>query len=360
MAQQQGERRASSEAPARWPEPRLRALQVEEFYRYAPLMTAASFFGALLTLGVLIENNDIGRGAVWFLWATAVTFFRSICIVSYRRRNPESDPEAWGRLMIAANLLAGVQWGLLGTLLFPDSAGYLQLFILMVIVCFVGGSVTGYAALKGAHEALSIPATIPSTIYIFFVQSGVHLYAGTMALFFSLAIIYFGRRLHRHLERGFRLQIERDDLLTLTAMLNEKLERENKELAHRVAVRGVTAEHARERADRLEALFERPPLPQLECDSAGNIIMGNPAAERLFGLRHQDLAGRPLASLLAIPGTQLKALTSTRDAEILGAEALGREGLRVPCTASFTPLPAAEGGRAGFAVILTGIPVAVA
>jgi hypothetical protein len=88
--------------------------------------------------------------------------------------------------------------------------------------------------------------------------------------------------------------------------------------------------------------------------------MGNPAAERLFGLRHQELAGRSLASLLAIPGTQLGSLTSTRDAEVLGAEALGREGLRVPCTASFTPLPAAEGARPGFAVILTGIPVAVA
>ena len=122
----------------------------------------------------------------------------------------------------------------------------------------------------------------------------------------------------------------------------------------------MSAENARERAERLEALFERSPLPQLECDSTGNVIMGNPAAERLFGLRHEELAGRPLGSLLAIPGTQLKSLTSTRDAEVLGAEALGREGMRLPCTASFTPLPAAQGGHAGFAVVLTGIPVAVA
>ena len=40
---------------ASWPEPRVRALQVEEIYRFAPTATAFSYFGALITLGVLIE-----------------------------------------------------------------------------------------------------------------------------------------------------------------------------------------------------------------------------------------------------------------------------------------------------------------
>ncbi|HEY4997513.1 MAG TPA: hypothetical protein VII36_00145, partial [Usitatibacter sp.] len=224
-----------------WPDPRVRALQVDEIYSFAPTATAYSYFGALLTLGVLIESGDIGRGAVWFLWATAVTFFRSTCIVAYRRRGVGSDPESWSRLVLASNFLAGVQWGILGTLLFPDGPPYLQLFTLMVIICFVAGSVTAYAAVSGAHEALSIPATVPTAIYLFFVQSGVHWYEGVMALFFSFTIIYYARKLHLHLAEGFKLQIERDDLITLTALLNEKLERENRDLAHRVAVRAVSA-----------------------------------------------------------------------------------------------------------------------
>lgn len=223
-----------------WPEPRLRALQVDELYKLAPSATAFSFFGALLTLGVLIESDDIGRGAVWFLWATAVTFFRAVCIVGYRRRAPESDPEAWGRLMIAANVLAGVQWGILGSLLFPQQQGYLQLFTIMVIVCFVAGSVTAYAPLRGAHEALSVPATVPTAIYLFFIQSGVHWYAGTMALFFCFAIVYYARKLNAHLVEAYRLHIERDDLLTVTALLNEKLGRDNRELTYRLAVKEAT------------------------------------------------------------------------------------------------------------------------
>jgi PAS domain S-box-containing protein len=334
------------------PEPRLTALQVDEIYGFAPSATAFSYFGALLTLGVLIESGDIGRGAVWFLWATAVTFFRSTCIVAYRRRAVDSDPHAWGRLMVAANFLAGVQWGVLGTLLFPEGPAYLQLFTLMVIICFVAGSITAYAAVKGAHEALSIPATVPTSIYLFFVQGGVHWYEGVMALFFCFAIVFYARKLYRHLEHGFRMQIERDDLIALTAILNEKLERENRELAHRVAVRGVSAESARERADRLEALFQRSALPQIECDVAGNVVLCNPAAERFFGQRHDQVAGRSLTRLLAIPGSDVKSLASAPHAETFEVEAIVADGSRIACRATFTPLPEIDGRLPGFGVVL--------
>jgi PAS domain S-box-containing protein len=344
-----------------WPEPRLRALQVEEIYRFAPTATGFSYFGALVTLGILIASGDVGRGAVWFLWATAVTCFRCVCIVAYRRRDPQSDPDAWGRLVVSANFLAGVQWGILGTLLFPaDGPAYLQLFTLMVIICFVAGSVTAYAAVKGAHEALSVPATVPTTVYIFFMYQGQHLYAGALALFFCFAIVFYARKLHYFLEQNFRIQIERDDLLTLTSMLNQKLERENRDLAHRVAVRGASVETARGRADRLEALFERSPLPQIECDSAGNVITCNPAAERLFGLGHDELVGRPLSMLLAIPGPEVQTLAYATRAETFAVEARARQGLKLQCSASFTPLPEIDGRRPGFGVVLSGIPLTVA
>lgn len=340
-----------------WPEPRLRALQVDELYKFAPTAAGFSYFGALLTLGVLIETGDTGRGAVWFLWATAITFFRFITVVAYRRRSADSNPEAWARLVIAANFLAGVQWGILGTLLFPEASGYRQLFTIMVITCFVGGSLSAYSAVKGAHEALSIPATIPTAINLFFVQDGLHGFAGLTALFFCFAIVYYARKLNRQIEESLRLQIERDELLALTGLLNEKLLRENRELAHRAAVRGMSVESARERAGRLETLFENSPLPQLECDAAGNVITCNLAAERLFGMRHEALVGKPFVSLLAGPYAAGKAFAGAHNAMNVDVEvrADGRES--VACTASFTPLPAAAGMRPGFSVILCGLTV---
>jgi PAS domain S-box-containing protein len=341
----------------KWPDPRLRALQVDELYRFAGTAASFSYFGALLTLGVLIETGDIGRGSVWFLWATAVTFLRFMILVAYRRRAPGADPDAWARLVIAANFLAGIQWGVLGTLLFPHEPGYRQLFTLMVITCFVGGSLTPYAAVKGAHEALSIPATIPTAISLFFVQEKIHWFAGVAALFFCFAIVFYARKLNRDIEERFRLEIERDDLLQLTSLLNEKLERENKELAHRAAVRGMSAESARERSGRLETLFEHSPLPQFECDGIGTVITVNLATERLLGRRHEELAGRPFASLLAGAYAATKAFAGVRNPVNVELEVIGRGGECIPCTASFTPLPAREGRPPGFGVILSGCAV---
>ena len=342
-----------------WPEPRVRALQVEELYRFAPMATGFSFFGALLTLGVLIEIGDIGRGAVWFLWATAVTFFRSLCMIAYRRRGTGSHPDGWANLVIAGNFLSGVQWGVLGTLLFPEGEVYLQLFTLMVIICFVAGSVPAYASVRGAHDALSLPATVPTSIYLFFVHTGVHAYAGAMALFFCFAIVYYARKLSREIEERFRLQVERDDLLTLTGMLNERLERENRDLHHRVAVRGASMTSTRERAERFEALFERSALPQIECDAEGRVLVCNPAAEKLFGIRHQEIAHRPLSALLDITEAELREMTHKAHAEIFEVRALAGEGQRVACRASFTPLPEFEGRLPGFGVVLTGIAAVV-
>ncbi|HSJ98639.1 MAG TPA: hypothetical protein VLC53_16305, partial [Myxococcota bacterium] len=209
-----------------WPEPKLRALQVDELYRFAPMAAGFSYFGAILTLGVLIESGDVTRGSVWFLWATAVTCFRFMAIVAYRRRAPGSDAQHWGRLVIASNLLAGIQWGILGTLLFPGPGGYGQIFAIMVITCFVGGSLTAYASVRGAHEALAIPATVPTALNLFFVQDGLHWFAGLTALFFCFAIVYYARKLNRHIEERFRLELERDGLLELTETLNRTLERE--------------------------------------------------------------------------------------------------------------------------------------
>ena len=340
-----------------WPEPRLRALQVDELYRMASMAAGFSYIGALLTLGVLIETGDIGRGSAWFLWATAVTCFRFMVAIAYRRRDRRGDPELWARLVIAGNLLAGLQWGALGTLLFPEAPLYRQLFTIMVVTCFVGGSIAAYASVKWAHEALAIPAALPMAVNLFFVQDGVHWFAGATALFFVFAIVYYARRLNRDLAERFRLQIERDDLAALTALLNDRLEQENRELAHRAAVRGMSVESARERAGRLETLFENSPLPHLECDATGRIVTCNPAAERLLGRRHEDLAGTSFATLIAGSFSEYRAFTGAPRAASLDLELRVRRGEVVPCTASFAPLPEREGRPAGFGVILSGVTV---
>ena len=176
-------------------------------------------------------------------------------------------------------------------------------------------------------------------------------------LFRSFAIVYYAAKLTNLSEERFRLQIERDGLLELTAALNQKLARENEELAHRAAMRSMSADSARERAGRLETLFEHSPLPQFECDATGAMITCNLAAERLFGLRHEQLAGRPFASLLVGRYADSKALAGAREAVSVEVEVRSRSGEVIPCTASYTPLAERPGRSPGFGVILSGVIV---
>src|SRR5688572_23888880 len=286
-----------------WPAPRLRVLQVEELFRFAAVSAGYSFLGAVLSLGVLFEAGVDRRAAtLWFLGATAVAVFRGLVVFFYRRRDPRADLSLWPQLVISGNLAAGILWGLLGTVLFPEGPVYAQLLVFMVVICFVAGSVTAYAPIRGAHEALSIPAAIPTAVYLFFLRDGVHLYAGAAALFFCFAILYYSRQLHVHLERGFLAQIERDDMLAVSHAVREKVQMENRDLAHRVAMRGVRAESLAGRAERLEAQFEGSPLPQFDCDVDGVIVAVNAAAARLLA-KGGELVGRPIADF--IPGLPL-------------------------------------------------------
>ena len=339
-----------------WPEPRLRARQVAELYRFATPGAMFAYLGALLTLGVLVETGDVARGSIWFFYATVVTTFRVGVGVAYRRHGRGGDAARWARLAIAGNLAAGVQWAWLGTVLFPEVAGYRQLFTIMVITCFVGGSVAAYSSVRWAHEALSIPATVPTALYLFFVQDGAHWIAGVTALLFCIAIVFYARASYRVLERRFRLELERDDLLEVTDVLNAKLHRENRELAHRVAMRGLSAEGARDRAARLEALFERSPLPHLECDDEGIVLACNDAAERLLDMEASDIVSRPIAELIAWPE-----VPRTKDGGLVAGSvettARRRDGSVVPCVASFAPLPGPGDLAPGFAVVLSGVEV---
>lgn len=140
--------------------------------------------------------------------------------------------------------------------------------------------------------------------------------------------------------------------MALQQALQEKTRIENRELAHRVAVRGVRAEDASGRAERLETLFERSPLPQLECDAAGNVVVANPAAGRLFGMPPALMCGQPLSVFVShvAPAAAIDAHPRS-----LPVQAVVAGGTPLSCTASITPW-AVPGGPRGFAVALSGLP----
>ena len=340
----------------------LRVLQVAELYSFAPVATLSSYFGAFLVLGVLIDTGDTERGLYWFAFATAVTLYRLAVIGAYQHRGVSAaTPELWARLMISGNLFAGIQWGILGTVLFPDAPGYRELFTLMVITCYVGGSVTSYAAVKWAHPALALPAAIPPVVYLFFVRDGVHLYAGIAALFFCLAIVYYALKLNRHIEHYLRLIIENRDLLAHTSNANHTLTRENRDLAHRAEVRRRLVQVARDEAHINAAHFAHTPIPMAECDAEYRLLSWNEAAGKLFGYTLDEAHGKSLATLLLPAERHEKAMVVMRQLLVdrqpisLKGHAVTKTGKLLCCACHLTPVVPNGGGPLRIAMIVSHV-----
>ncbi len=344
----------------------LRALQVAELYSFALVATFLSYFGAVLTLGVLLETKE-PWAMHWFALATTLTLYRLALIWGYEHyeRRSAVSPDWWARLMIVGNLLAGIQWGILGTVLYPvlstTSHGYRELFTMMVITSYVGGSVTSYAPVKWAHSALALPAAVPPTIYVFFMRDGVHLYAGAAALFFCLAVVYYALKLNRQIEDRLRLTIENSELLAKVSITNDGLARENQQLAHRAEVRRRSALEARNEVHFMASHFMRSPLPMLECDSAYRLLSWNDATEKLLGYTLDEAHGQNLAQLLlpeekhAQAASLMQQLIGEHSPASLCSQVITKSGRLLRCTCHLTPVIPADGGPARVAVIVSDV-----
>ena len=169
-------------------------LQVAELYRNMPVGAGSALLGTFLCVLVLAEGGLGEKHVAWLGYGIVVAILRLGLCWAYRAGAMALDSRDWGRLAVLGNFLAGIQWGLLGTWLFPDEPGPLQNFAIMVITCYVGGSITAYAPVRWAHPALSIPATVPSTVHIFFFESGPHPLSGFMAFFFVGMVLFYAFR----------------------------------------------------------------------------------------------------------------------------------------------------------------------
>ncbi len=213
---------------------RLYAKQVHELFTFAPAAVMFSFVGAIATVAVFYDTGELQKGLYWFLFATLVMFFRTVVVFGYRNSvQPDFHPEKWARLMIAGNFLAGIQWGLIGTVLYPVTHNYREIFTVLVLTSYVAGSITAFGPVRWAHLALALPASLPPTIYVFFIRDGMNWLSGSMALFFVFCVLYFSVKQHKIVARRLKVELENEDLLTQLRETNLTLGRSMQEIISR-------------------------------------------------------------------------------------------------------------------------------
>jgi PAS domain S-box-containing protein len=338
----------------------LLARQVEELYDAAPTAVIFSFVGAIITLAVLAQTGDLARGIYWFAFSTFVLLIRGTTLWRYRQQpQPVADGRPWANAMVAGNFLAGIQWGILGTVLFASTDIYRELFTIMMIVGLVGGSVTPFAPVKWAHPAVSIPSALPSIVYIFFIHGGVQWLPGTMALFFMFTVIFFGLRHHHTVTNRLIVELRYKALLASMGESNSQLGHLNSELKYRSEIVKRAQLKASSSAAILARHVDRTLLPVIECDAHFVVVNWNAAAAHVLGYGAGEARGRNLGELLFPPERQanirafIDKLFRDDKPTTIDMFAVTRSGQRIPVRFYVTPIMSEEGTPLRIAVIVT-------
>jgi PAS domain S-box-containing protein len=333
--------------------------QVQEAYR--PLRAAASLslIGAVLTLLVLGESGDFARALYWFALASSVFVFRQFIAYRYELLGvANADPRKWALLLIAGNLLAGIQWGILGTVLFQSGDAYRQLFVIMVVISYVAGGIVPFAAVKWAHCALAIPAAIPTAIFAFFIADGPKWLPGTMALLLLFFVIYYGIDVHNRVLTRLRFELENQALLERLSSYNDELGSQNIELKHHSAVAERAEAAARHHAEVLASHVKQTLLPVIACDVDFNIVEWNEAARELLGYQAEEVIGDNMGELLfpeerrANTKPYLQRLFADRKPGMIEFPAIARDGQQIPVRYYITPIFSRDGKALRISVII--------
>ncbi len=334
--------------------------QTAELFRLFPSSIALSYVGAVASFAMLLTTGDAARGVAWFALATAVMLFRSLIWWQYSNDKDEHTAHWWARFVIFGNLLAGVQWALLGTWLFVPDPVYRSMFTAIIIVGYVAGAVITYAPVRFAHAALAIPATLPVMINIFFLRPDGNLLAGVLSLFMLASVIYLAEIQHQAVRRRLLLEMDSDERLRQASEENNTLGQSVRKLEHRAEVVKRAQIEARRRAEALETHVRQTLLPVIECDHLGRIIEWNDAATNAFGYLPTEVSEQNLSSFVATADAQqdwssfLSTTLNQDRASVIDAVVTKPDGTRVPTRLFVTPI--GMDGRAMRAAIIATDP----
>lgn len=342
-----------------------RALYVRQLGEYFAALPSSMFFsviGALMALAMLASTGDLTRGLYWFSYSVAVMMFRLYTMFKFRRATEDARASpVLRRLTLLSIALSGAQWGLIGSVLYPPVGldSYRELFSVLVVVSYVGGAISPLAPIRGAHAVYTVLASVPLTLWIFFMRDGIHWLPGLMSAFFFLSAIYLGHKQHRAAVERLRLNLESEAFLADLDASKGLLGQQNNELKNRAEIIRRGQQEARRRADMLSSHLRRTLLPVIDCDARFCVTDLNEAAHAMLGYSLKEVYGNNLGEVLFPPDRRasispfLEKLFRDQTATMIEMPAITKLGQRVPVRLYVTPIFSEDHAPIRVSVIVT-------
>ncbi len=207
---------------------RIEAEQVKLICTHASL----GFQIGALTVGIVVLVLwDIVPFRSLMAWVGAmvlVTLPAFVAVWQFHRVAPRPDEiNPWRRLLILVYGVAGLGWGAMGILLFPDSLAH-QVFLVFIAGSQAAGGMSVLSPVPTVFLAYLFSTLAPFTLQLFLQGDEVLAAMGLMLLAFSAALLGIGRHFHSTLAESLKLRFENLDLVESLSAAKEQAEAANR------------------------------------------------------------------------------------------------------------------------------------
>jgi diguanylate cyclase (GGDEF)-like protein/PAS domain S-box-containing protein len=290
----------------------LRCKQVELLYDQSRIGIAGTMASALFLVAVFWTITPHSILLIWFSLVCIVAILRISLLHQYAQVPVEPEQSGyWFGWFIVGAAASGITWGLTTIVLVPDRAIAHISFVLLWIGGLSAGSVSAYSIIRRAFLGFTLPALLPTAIYLFYIGGRIEVTIGLGTVLFAGFLTLSAMRMHRILLRELELRLENTRLIEHLEQEKARVDRINDLLERRVAERTaeLTAsnrslqQEISERKRTTEALsqaaavFENTSEGAMITDTAKQIVAVNGAFTKITGYSQQDVLGKTSACL---------------------------------------------------------------
>ncbi len=195
---------------------RVRAEQIRMVYLYSPTTTGASLFAGAFLVWVMW---DVVPRSSAYLWSAFLLVHQAVRIMHYRRYlranpGPAASPR-WGRLYIAATVVAGCIWGSAGILFYVPDSSLHQAYLCLILFGIASLTIPTLSIFAVAFYPMVVLALTPFIVKAF--ASGDPHQAGLAIplIIVLVAAITFGHRLNRMVDESIRRRFDNLNLIAI-------------------------------------------------------------------------------------------------------------------------------------------------
>jgi two-component system cell cycle sensor histidine kinase/response regulator CckA len=300
--------------------PLLRAEQVRLLYASSGIALVTTPVASVTLAIVGASHIPFWLVAGWLGCVLAVAAARAVLVRRFQRLPGEAvDVATWRRRFVAGAAGAGLGWGAAGVLFFSATSIPWQMFLALVLAGVGMASVPVPAPVMSAFLAFAVPTMLPVTARFLVQGEPIGPAMAALGALFGGGLVLSAWRMHRAIVRALVLAFENRDLVAELSV--EVAERARAEAGARAA-RDELEQRVRERTEQLRrtqaflnTIVEHIPNVLFVKEAASlRFAWFNRAAERLLGVRREELLGRNDHDLF--PREQAD-LLAARDREVL-------------------------------------------